>query len=98
MKPVCVPCQRFFRMKKTGYYFTEMMPTADAPRRPEPGTAHPEHWTPYKVWAGDLWECEGCGAKIISGTGQDPVVEHYYPDFDLVSERLNARELTVNDC
>ena len=95
MKPICVPCQRFFRMKKTGFYFTEMMPRSGSP---EPGTAEPEHWTPYKVWSGDLWECPGCHAVIVSGTGREPIAEHYRADFSDISERLNASQLHVNDC
>lgn len=98
MKPVCVPCQRFFRMKQSGYYFIEAMPMPGGPRRPEPGTAAPEHWTPYKLLVGDRWECEGCGAMILSGFGREPIAEHYQPEFPDMVERLNARQLQVNDC
>jgi len=95
MKPVCVKCQRFFRMKKSGFYFIEGMPREG---RPEPGTAEPEKWQPYKVWSGDRWECEGCGATIISGTGREAIAEHYQPDFSERVARLNAAQLQVNDC
>jgi len=97
MKPVCVPCQRFFRAKKIGFCFIEAMPTPGAGRA-LPGTEQPERWQPYKVWSGDLWECEGCGAQIVSGVGRGPIAEHYQPDFDEVATRLNAAQLQVNDC
>lgn len=95
MKPVCVPCRRFFRPKKSGFYFVEAMPTEN---HAAPGTESPEKWTPYKVWAGDLWECEGCGAQVVSGTGQHPVAEHYQPGFKDQMRRLGAGQLQVNDC
>lgn len=66
LKPVCVPCQRFFRCVHTGFNFTEGMPIDHA----APGTAEPEKWLPYKIWASDKWKCEGCGAEILSGFGQ----------------------------
>ncbi len=97
MKPVCVPCQRFFRMKKSGFYFIEGMPVPGV-RQAEPGTATPEQWQPYKVWTGDLWECQGCRAQIVSGFGREPITEHYKADFQELSERLNAQQLQVNDC
>lgn len=95
MKPVCVPCQRFFRMVKSGFYFIEGMPRRD---NVPPGTAAPESWKPYKVWAGDKWRCEGCGAEIVSGVGQHPIAEHYQADFAAHVLRLNADQLQVNDC
>lgn len=97
MKPVCVPCQRFFRMKKSGFYFIEGMP-ADGARRPAAGTAEPENWKPYKVWVADKWQCEGCGAEILSGFGNGPLAEHYQPEFKAMIERTHADQLQVNDC
>lgn len=94
LKPVCIPCRRFFRMKKSGFYFVEGMPKGNhAP----PGTEAPDQWAPYKLWAGDVWACEGCGAEIISGTGQNPLGEHYQGDFPEQVARLGA-DLQVNDC
>lgn len=99
MKPICVPCQRFYRMKLAGFYFIEAMPrigvnVVDA----QPGTDTPDQWTPYKVWAGDLWECRGCGHRLVSGVAQAPIAEHYQPDFADRIERLGADLLQVNDC
>ncbi len=96
MKPICVPCQRFFRCKQNGFYFIEAMP--NGVRNPEPGTSEPEHWTPYKIWVGDRWECEGCGAVIVSGVGHGPIAEHYQEGFTDRIARLRADQLQVNDC
>lgn len=96
MKPICVPCQRFFRMKKSGFYFIEGMPVG--PDFPAPGTAEPDKWKPYKIWSGDRWVCEGCGASIVSGVGFAPVAEHYQADFEHYKKSLNATQLQVNDC
>lgn len=96
MKPICVECQRFYRAKKNGFYFIEAMPKNGA--KPEPGTSEADKWTPYKVWVGDLWECQGCGHQIVSGVGQGPVAEHYQPDFVETVARLGALQLQVNDC
>jgi hypothetical protein len=94
MKPVCVPCQRFYRPKKNGLYFIEGMPVGnDAP----PGTERPEAWQPYKLWSGDEWQCRGCGSTIIVGCGLRPVAEHYDPDFAYRVMTLNAT-FQVNDC
>ena len=95
MKPVCVPCQRFFRQTKTGFYFVEAMPVGH--ERPKPGTAEPEKWKPYKLWSGDRWECEGCGAVILSGFGHFPIAEQYEPGFSDRVKALGADQLQVND-
>jgi hypothetical protein len=94
MKPICVPCQRFFRMTKSGVYFIEGMPIG---RDVAPGTSEPEKWQPYKLWVGDRWECEGCGATILSGFGREPIAEHYQPEFAERVRTLQA-DFQVNDC
>lgn len=96
MKPVCVPCQRFYRMKKSGYYFTEGMPVGH--ERALPGTVQPERWKPYKVWVADLWECPGCGSTILSGFGASPVAVQHESGFRETIERLGASQFQVNDC
>lgn len=97
MKPICVPCQRFFRQKKSGYYFIEGMPSIGhgAKRGREAG---PDDWRPYKLWAGDLWECPDCKAQIVSGIGLNPISEHYREDFGRMTENLGAAQLMVKDC
>lgn len=96
-KPVCVPCQRFFRMRKAGFYFIEGMPSNGNARAPS-GTSHPEQWKPYKIWVADRWECLGCGASILSGFGSSPLGEHYQDDFTKKVKDTGADQLQVNDC
>ena len=96
LKPVCVGCERFMRMKQAGYYFIEGMPK-DSNQSPI-GKGADDHWIPYKVWAGDLWECRTCGHQVISGLGQHPVAEHFEPDFADTIEKTRADRLMVKDC
>lgn len=97
-KPVCVPCQRFFRHKRNGFSFVEGMPVGGDPDNPAPpGTEAPERWRPYKLWNADLMECRGCGAQIVVGFAAQPVSEHYKPGFDEEVKRHGAT-LQVNDC
>lgn len=92
MKPVCVKCQRFYRVKKNGYRFVEGMPKEDGAL---PGTQEPERWQPYKLWSSDLWECQGCGHQLLSGFGREPIAEHYQKEF---AAQADGVELQVNDC
>lgn len=94
MKPICVGCRRFYRQVKSGYYFVEGKPKENGAM---PGLLAPERWEPYKLWAGDLWECRGCGHVTISGVGLAALSEHYRPDFKQLVEELGA-ELQINDC
>lgn len=96
MKPICKPCQRFFRPKKNGLFFIEGMPKGISPRV-QPGNQSPDLWKPYKLWMGDLWECLGCGNEIIVGCGREPIGEHYQPDFEEKVKVLGAL-YQVNDC
>ena len=93
-KPVCVPCHRFFRPKKNG---TSIVETAPIAGNPAPGNTEPDKWAPYKLWDGDLWECQGCGAQIISGFGHVPMSERHHPDFAEKIKRSDAA-IYVNDC
>jgi hypothetical protein len=95
MKPVCVKCQRFFRIKKTGFYFVEAMPTVNGAT---PGTSAPELWKPYKLWASDKWECQGCGAIILSGFGIAPICVNHEDDFAAKVKSFGGGQLQVNDC
>lgn len=96
MKPICVACGRFYRMKKGGFYFTEGMPR-DGKHRPPAGKEHDADWKDYKLWVGDLWHCVGCGHEIISGVAFKPLREHYHDDFQETKERCGAK-FRVNDC
>lgn len=95
MKPICAPCRRFFRPKKTGFEFIEGMPTENgAP----PGTSAPEKWKPYKIWMGDLWECQGCDTTIVNGMGLAPIAVQHHPFFGDRLSGLGPDALQVNDC
>lgn len=92
MKPICVPCQRFYRPEKNGFRFVEGMPINNfAP----PGTARPDLWKPWKLWIGDKWKCQGCGHELVVGVGGQ-VSEHYMPDFE--KKRALGFDYQVNDC
>ena len=94
MKPVCVPCERFMRLKKSGFYFLEGMPEHGSEGQGK-GAAG---WKPYKLWSGDLYECPGCRASTIVGVGFQPVSEHYLPGFAEVVKVTGADRLLVKDC
>ena len=96
MKPICAPCQRFFRPKKNDYPFIEGMPIGNSDEA-LPGTAAPDKWKPYKLWFGDRWQCEGCGATIVVGVAAAPLAEHYQPEFQSAITYYRP-ELQVNDC
>ena len=69
---VCVKCNRQMRPKKNGFEFIEMARLVSAGRQ-----------EPYKVWSGDLWECQECGLQIVhTDSRQSPIAEHYQPDFE----------------
>jgi hypothetical protein len=83
-------------MKKGGFYFTEGMPKGGI--RPEPGITDPDAWKPYKIWSSDLWECQGCGAEILSGFGLSPISIQHMEGFEKERERIGADQFQVNDC
>lgn len=93
MKPICFPCQRFFKPIKNDFGFLEGIPEIGA----KAGTAEPEKWRPYKLWSGDKWKCLGCGAEIIVGFGLEPISVHHEKDFE---EKVKSFGVTyqVNDC
>ena len=95
MKPICVPCARFFRVKKNDFCFIEAAPSMPSAK---PGTSEPEKWHPYKVWAADRYECPGCGAVILAGFGRAPIAENYQPGFADIVTQLSADQFQVNDC
>jgi hypothetical protein len=94
LKPICVKCQRFYRVKKNGVMFIEGMPKENGAK---PGKWEPEKWEPYKLWRGDLWKCEGCNHELISGVAFNPIDEHYTPTFEKNVEAFSVT-LQINDC
>jgi hypothetical protein len=97
MKPICVPCQRFFRPKKNEVYFTEGMEKGGLNRAAVTGKDGADDWKPYKLWCGDLWECRGCGAQIISGVAHVPIAEHFQQNFSAEVEAYRPM-VQINDC
>ncbi len=93
MRPICVPCRRFYKPAHTGIAFVEGMPEEGA----KPGNAEPERWKPYKLWSGDLWKCPECKAEIIVGAGRAPLSVQHEPGFAQAIEREGA-QLQINDC
>ncbi len=96
MKPICVPCQRFFRPAKNGTHVLEQMPETNPPAKP--GLSEPGRWHPYKLWMGDLWKCPSCEATIVVGVGAKPLAEHFQAHFAEELELAQGDLVTVNDC
>lgn len=100
MKPICVPCRRFFRLNHTGFRFTEGMPNGrylQAGSTPA-GNDTDEWWQPYKLWRGDLYKCEGCGAEIIVGVAKSPAAERHMEYFSKARRDGGYDQFQVNDC
>lgn len=95
-KPVCLPCQRFFRPKTNGFRWIEGRPTKEERDGVSNRGKDANGWVPYKVWISDLWECQGCGAQIITGHAHNPLSEHYMDDFE--TWRASADSRQINDC
>ena len=69
---VCVHCSQQMRPKKNSVEFVE---TARLSGRTS-------DQSPYKLWSGDLWECQRCGSQIVfTDSRQTPIAEHYEPGF-----------------
>ena len=85
------------RMKKAGFAFIEGAPKPGLDRLAERGKRHDDEWEPYKLWVGDLWECPGCDARILSGFANQPVAERHHSYMAEWTEKLHA-ELLVKDC
>jgi len=92
LKPICVPCQRFYRPQRNGQRFIEGMPVKAGAI---PGKTAAFDWQPYKLWMGDQWKCQGCGAEIIVGFGHRPIAEHHQDGF---AEKVKNVTLQINDC
>ena len=78
---VCVNCNRQMRPKKNGFEFVELARMH----------GHSQDQSPYKVWSGDLWECQDCGQKIVyTDPRQQPISEHYQAGFADIASRLDV--------
>lgn len=95
LKPVCIRCHTFFKIKKSGLTIIEGMPwgSGAAPR----GLNAPDRWRPYKLWKVDLWSCQSCGFEIYYGSGMKAFRLQHEDDFKEQIE-LNNATFQVNDC
>lgn len=94
LKPVCIRCHTFFKIKKSGLTIIEGMPIGlHAPI----GMEAPALWKPYKLWKVDIWECKGCGFEIYWGSGQREFRVQHEDDFKEQIE-LNNATFQINDC
>jgi hypothetical protein len=50
--------------------------------------------TPYQIWQGDKWKCEGCGQETVAGYGRKPISEHHSEDFQRLLLELEPLEVT----
>lgn len=63
---VCTLCGKKLKPHKIGVAVLEM----------------DDHGDPYKLWMADLLACPGCKIKMASiHDQQQPIAEHYQPDF-----------------
>lgn len=45
-----------------------------------------------RLWAADLWECQGCGAQVITGFSREPVAASWQgPAYENVRVRSMGR-------
>ena len=92
MKPVCVPCERFMRPKRNGYYFVEGMPNGSPHLIGKGATG----WKPYKIWCGDLWHCPTCGTETVVGVGSEPITVQHQSNFKEWLSKVTG--VFVKDC
>lgn len=81
---VCLKCQLFLKPKKNNVAVEERMPVGG-------------EWKPYKLWAGDLWECKGCGIEVVSGFAPYPMREHFMEDYEDFRARTPHLVAIVDD-
>jgi hypothetical protein len=77
-RPVCVRCKREMTMTTLGAT-VEFHARAARPAVAEPNGSRPEQG-PYQSWAGDVYGCEGCGARVVPQYGQQPVWQVHQGD------------------
>lgn len=96
MRPICAKCRAFMRPKRNGVYWTETLTEKRQTVKPSE-FFKPENFKPYKVWAGDLWNCLGCETEIIIGVPSRPIVEHFEANFAEIQKELGADEIEIHD-
>jgi len=77
IRPVCIKCQKEYKVKKSGV-ITELMTTFGG----KPAS--------FELYDSDLWECPGCGHQIIGGFGQKALAQHFEEDYQEVLKRVST--------
>jgi len=72
MKPICIKCEREYKMEDHCYVAEMFRKNKEI----------------YKIWSADLWSCPVCGHKIVSGFADKPGMEHWNGDCEAEIERL----------
>jgi hypothetical protein len=85
------------RCRENDFMFLEGMPDGSVPATRLASGKGRSGWKPYKLWAGDLYECPDCHAQTIVGVAMRPIAEHYQPEFGTAVEHYGAK-LLVKDC
>lgn len=79
----CVKCQRNFKIKSNDVLVEEGMPSG---MKDGQGTSP---WRPYKLYLGDLYECDRCGTQLVI-TAINPIKEHFMEDYEEFKEYYRA--------
>ncbi len=94
MRPVCVKCQRYFKIKRNGVVVEEGMPT------PPLQDGKSDRWVPYKLYMADLYECERCKGQLAITSGHQ-FSEHFEESYRSLKEGFQEAGLLlpmVEDC
>ena len=82
---ICVACNKFYKLKRSGVVVEEMMPQG-------------EGWVPYKLWMADLYSCPSCEKEILGGFSLGgPMAEHYQSDYRVIKD-VHQPQFQIRDC
>jgi hypothetical protein len=51
---------------------------------------------PWRIWMGDLFVCDRCGAEVIAGVGKNPIANHTQGSLEALKAAF-ASEFYVSD-
>jgi hypothetical protein len=88
-----VACKKFYRPKRNGILLEEAQPQLGYVKEYEENG-----WWPYKLYAGDLWECPQCYNQIIVGVPNQPITEHFKENYLQIRATQDGDLYRVNDC
>ncbi len=55
------------------------------------------NFSPYELYAADLWKCPKCGLEVVGGFGRNPISSHYEPHFQAVVDEYTSRNLLIKN-